>query len=338
MTKDKIVSCIVSEINYNDQTSLNKEIFKNKNANHKNEFLLILKPEIFIQNDKDQLKEIVEKVHSKLEQFDLQINSVRIQNAAYLRKYKVIDQHYGVINATSRDLKQYITEEAIRNFKLTYGISIVEAPVFGSLELLQAGQINTNTLSNLWKNCEIKRLGGGIYCGKVIHQNKDLYIVNGFHPPQLEHFIAENRLIITMNISGNCDWKVARKDLIGNTYPEKAGVNTIRGELYNAYGNFGFENVSYVINGIHLSAGPLEGLVELVRFNSSFEKAKKADMTNFSFGKLLAQNFSIKECEFILSNPTVKSNGKSISLFDLTEELNSSVAIKILKKLEFVNQ
>lgn len=336
MQKDKIISTIATEVNNIQKTPLNKEIFKSDQLVVGNEFLLILKPEIFLGNNENQIKDVLNIVLDKLIFFGLQINSVRIQNASYLRKYNVIAQHYGVINAAARDLKKYITNEAIQNFRINYGIGVVESQVYGALELLRTGLLNHSTLNDLWKDCEIKRLGGGIYCGKVKHNNTDLYIINGFHPPQLEHFITENRLITTINISGNCDWKIARKEMIGNTYPEKATSETIRGILYKNYVDFGFNNVSYVINSVHLSAGPLEGLIELRRFNSAFEKNKKAAISEFSFGKLLLKNFSQKECEFILTNPTVQHNGKLISLYDLTEEVDCEKAIELIRNCTFV--
>lgn len=317
----------------NHRVIVNKEIYNRTNKQSENEYLLILKPEIFINKDFDQLKSILDLIESKLLQYDLTINNVRIQNASYLKKYNVIAKHYGVINAVSNNVSKNITEEAKLNFKSIYGIDYKEVQIWGSLEILNNDKMSASTLAELWKDCEIKRLGGGIYCGKVEYQDESIYIINGFHPPQLEHFTTDNRMIITMNLNGNTNWKIARKELIGNTYPEKANFASIRGEVYSKYGNFGFNNVSYVINSVHLSAGPLEGLIELKRFNSSYENNSETDISNFIFGKLLLEHFTPEQCNYIISNPTVNYNNKAISLFDLTEELDSNKAIDILKQV-----
>lgn len=193
--------------------------------------------------------------------------------------------------------------------------------------------MDANTLNALWKDCEIKRLAGGIYSGKVSYNGSELYIVNGFHPPQLDHFIAENRMIVTMNIAGNTSWETSRNEMIGNTYPEKASPESIRGALFQKYGKFGFDHVSYVLNSVHLSAGPLEGLLELQRFNSAFELNQEANIENFIFGRMLKATFPESQVEKILANPTVSFNNKPISLFDLTEGKNSREALELLIKL-----
>lgn len=331
--KPLLISSLINEFHNINDTLLNKEIFKRNSKNANNEFLFILKPELFINTDQEQVKNILTLIFNKLEYYQLNVNCIRIQNAHYFKKYEIFAQHYGVINKVARNIRQFITDEALSNFKTFYNVNFNNASVYGALELLETNIVNIKTLNQLWKDCNIKRLGSGIYCGKVKHNGNDLYIINGFHPPQLQHFITNNRIIITLNLSGKTDWSIARKELIGNTYPEKASKESIRGALYKLYRNFGFENVSYVINSVHLSAGPLEGLIELIRFNSAFEKNEQADMTDFSFGKLLLKNFTKKECEIILTNPTVFHKNKAFSLFDHTEEMNSNEAIELLKEV-----
>lgn len=317
----------------NHQQPVNREIFAQPVTNVENEYLLILKPELLTEYSRPHLENILSYILEKLNAYHLSVSNVRIINASYLKTYDVMARHYGVINAASRNFKAMVTPEVASNYKLIYGLEIHEASVFGSLELLSNGQMDANTLNALWKDCEIKRLAGGIYSGKVSYKGSDLYIVNGFHPPQLNHFIAENRMIVTMNIAGNTSWETARNEMIGNTYPEKASPESIRGALFQKYGKFGFDHVSYVLNSVHLSAGPIEGLLELQRFNSAYELNKEAGIESFIFGKMLKENFSITQIEKILSNPMVNFDGKSISVFDLTEGKNSRLALELLIKL-----
>ena len=54
--------------------------------------------------------------------------------------------------------------------------------------------------------------------------------------------------------------------MIGTTDPSKAAADSIRGTLFADPAAFGLATVSSNFNGVHMSAGPLEGLVELVRF------------------------------------------------------------------------
>ncbi|MFA9389193.1 MAG: hypothetical protein ACERKD_05275 [Prolixibacteraceae bacterium] len=330
MNLTSIITKAIDQIDH--EQALNREIYTHPISEVENEFLLILKPELFVDYSLPHLDSILNFILEKLNAFGLHVSNARIINANYLKTYNVMAQHYGVINAAARNFHDQITLEVTSNFKEIYGLKISEAPIFGALEILNDGQMEAATLTELWKTCEIKRLAGGIYSGKVKHKGSDLYIVNGFHPPQLDHFIAENRMIVTMDIAGNTSWEMARNELIGNTYPEKASPESIRGTLFQKYDKFGFDQVSYVLNSVHLSAGPLEGLLELQRFNSAFELNQKAEVTQFVFGKLLQENFNPQQIETILTNPAVTFNEKPISLFDLTEGKNSGVAIELIRK------
>ena len=57
---------------------------------------------------------------------------------------------------------------------------------------------------------------------------------------------------------------------------------------------FGLDEVSASQNGFHLSAGPVEGLVELMRYGSDFSTGEIKKPSDFSFGKELLRVFSEK--------------------------------------------
>lgn len=322
----RLISSITEEIKLNTKTPLSKLLFTQQ-TDGKNEFLVILKPELFAYTSQKQQADILKYIFKVFAEYHFEVENIRLLNAAFLKQNQIIDQHYGLINAAARDIHSHINIEAISNFEKIYKTSFETASVFGAIELLKHQLISEEELAELWRNCEIKRLASGIFCGKVNHQKSDLYIINGFHPPQIKHFITDNRITITMQASSNTNWEMARQQMIGNTYPEKANGNSIRGSLYKQYDNFGFNNVSYVLNGIHLSAGPLEGLLELIRFNTPHTDIMSA-IGQFKFGQQLKENFSASQIELILSNPCVIFNNKATSLFDLTEEVNADDAIQ----------
>jgi hypothetical protein len=53
---------------------------------------------------------------------------------------------------------------------------------------------------------------------------------------------------------------------------------------------------------------------------------------DFVFGRQLADTFQSAEIDHICSNPVVNYNENPISIFDLTEEKNSDVALLKLKE------
>jgi len=89
-------------------------------------------------------------------------------------------------------------------------------------------------------------------------------------------------------------------------------------------------DVNMSSNGVHMSAGPLEGLVELQRFLS---EGTKIDFKTLSFGAHLSTiGFSDERIKELAQNPNVTVDGKTESVFDMTEEQSHAESGQILKK------
>ena len=85
-------------------------------------------------------------------------------------------------------------------------------------------------------------------------------------------------------------------------------------------------------NCVHISAGPVQGLVELIRFNSDYRNDNKIlSYKDFSFGKLLKEKYSTEKIKQILDNKIIDINDKKVSLFDLTEGKNSQEAYELIQ-------
>lgn len=335
----EIINTIEKEIkNVQNGVFLKKNIFKTSlKEEYKNEFLFFVKPEITLADDRIQLSKILNLIFDKLGEYQLNIKEINILSAKYLDQNNIVAQHYGIINQLSQNPKKYLSETAVSEFKKLYGISINEVNLKGSLELMKENPtLTVEKLEQLVAGIDIQKLAGGTYVQKirVNATDKDFtYVINSFHPKQLMHFIQEKRSIITFTVAGNTDWKQARTELIGSTNPPAAKDGSIRKELLNQIKTFGLEDVCYSLNGVHLSAGAIEGLLELIRFNTDFENNRKPEMDEFRIGKLLKQNFNKSQIDRILANENFDYNGKTQSVFDITEEKNADEAIEILKTL-----
>jgi hypothetical protein len=77
-------------------------------------------------------------------------------------------------------------------------------------------------------------------------------------------------------------------------------------------------------NGIHASAGPLEGLRERMVWLGT-------DPLQDEFGAALIEaGMSTDRLEVLLENPTVRLNGREEPVFDLTEDMNADDAVRPL--------
>src|SRR3990172_4808100 len=69
-----------------------------------------------------------------------------------------------------------------------------------------------------------------------------------------------------MLVSSNTPWSKLRTEMLGETFPDKALPDSIRGSIFAKANDFGFKSVGIENNIMHLSAGPTEALFEIDNF------------------------------------------------------------------------
>jgi hypothetical protein len=338
MNNPEIIQKIIYYIHLAQEGSISyAEIFLNPNIDtSQHEFLFFIKPEITLNIDSIDLKAILEMMFGKFTQFRLNVKDIRLLGASYLEKFDIIARHYGVINALSRSPHEFLSLEAVEKFKAIYGKTPNEVNMLGSLEFPQHfPDFTPYSLDHLWQNSKSEKLAGGTYCAVAKVQGKEVFLINGFHPRQLIHFTENGHSIVAFTLTGELDWSVARNNFIGKTNPKDAQAGSLRNELLNQQQIFGLQAVSASQNGFHLSAGPVESLVELIRYCSDYSNNKIRTADDFIFGRQLKGRFTETQIRQIFDNQLVTHEGEIISIFDLTEEKNSLTAIELLKESEF---
>jgi hypothetical protein len=338
MSSDTLKKDIIEKVNQAKESKVSfAQIYNNpEKKDHENEFIFFIKPELTLESSTINFPKVLDYVFAKLEEFNLTVNDVKVLGADYLDKYSIISQHYGVINKLAANPLENMSDGAKDNLKKLAGVdSLDNTMVLGALQFLDKYKMfNADSLDILWQNNKTEKLAGGTYVEKIKVDTDNLYLINGFHPRQLTHFTEKGRNIVVFTVSGDLSWADARGKFIGATNPEAAEAASLRKGLLNNMGEFGIPEVNQGLNGVHLSAGPVEGLVELVRYNSNFSESNGSKTYNdFSFGKKLAENFSKDEIADILANKNVDHNGKSVSYFDLTEEKSANEALGLLKEV-----
>lgn len=325
------VSTLITEIKKaRTPHPLIKTIYTNEEVQGKNQFLFFVKPGITLDDESIQLTDILTFILKKLTEAKMNILSASILNAPYLDSNNIIAQHYGIINQLASEPKLHFSQEAIKAFEKNYGQPFDEAPIKGGLEMLSESKMELSMLNDLWFSGDMVKLGSGTYVVKTSYNEREVFLVNGFHAQQIQNFIAPNRSIICFNMVSDIDWAVARNEVLGSTNPSGANPGSIRRLLYDEQKNHG-ALINYSQNGAHLSAGPVEALIELMRY--SHRTDRKVKITDFQFGKELTNAFTINEVQCFLQNPEVVYKGNKLSVFDLTEEKNADESIEMLKKV-----
>jgi|WetSurSiteA1Bulk_404760.scaffolds.fasta_scaffold00570_8 hypothetical protein len=338
MNNLEIIGKVIDNIQQAQEGKISYKVIYSENnvLSDQHEFLFFIKPEITLKSDQINLEGILQLVLEKLSLYKLRITDIRILAASYLEKYNIIAGHYGVINALSRKPHEFLSNEAKEKFRIIYGKEPGQENLLGSIEFLHHySSFTPSSLDELWQNSKAEKLAGGTYCAAVNVEGNEVYLINGFHPKQLIHFTEHGRSIAAFTLSGDLNWAVARNNFIGKTNPAEAAPGSLRNELLMRQGDFGLQAVTSSRNGFHLSAGPVEGLVELIRYCSDYASGVNKTPDDFIFGRELLSAFSREQTDWICNNHLVEHKGLKIRTFDLTEEKNSTVALQMLRECSF---
>jgi hypothetical protein len=291
-----------------------------------NEFVIFSKPELGRLTGED-LDKVWDLFAELLGTYDVTVHKTMTKTGPELEASGAMQDHYGVINQISRLGRPALTEPAEAALVEAYGDTLADAVVLGGHQFLSDyPDVSAYALGLLFANAEVKRLGPGTYAGLVKIDGTPVVILNGFHPRQLSFFIAEDTVCAFLHASSPTSWATLRSDLIGTTDPAKADGPSIRGRLFADPAGFGLETVSYNFNGVHMSAGPLEGLAELNRFFGS-----GAPIASWTFAQKLADAGVTEDAlNGLLENPTIEAGGERGTAFDLTEGRDAADAAPLL--------
>jgi Nucleoside diphosphate kinase. len=305
--------------------------------NSQNQFAIFLKPETTALQEGVKFEEILNCVLESLRKWKVQVGAIRILTPEYLVRHQIMDRHYGVINQISRHGYHAISERARALLNDNFADDLEpDAEILGGHQFLSRfPAFSAFALSTFSDNVEVKKLTGGTYCVRIKIDGRVFLVLNAFHPHQLERFTTGNKAIVVMEGRSSTPWIDLRREMIGATNPAYAFQGSIRHTLYSHREEFGLANVGQSANGIHLSAGPLEGMVELQRFLSNPDENVQLDFEKTSFGRLLLSKGASREAiNSFAGNLNMQFEGHVISAFDLTEELDAEEAADRLMRTE----
>jgi hypothetical protein len=297
------------------------------------QFVLFLKPEVTAMHLGVDTPAITKMVLERLTSFEVSVHAMRALPASYLATHHLMDQHYGVINAISQQGEAALTPAAREKLHQEFSEEIeAGARVLGGHQFLDVHpDFSPLALSVFNDNVGTTKLGGGSYCMKLDILGSVYLLLNPFHAYQLVPYTTGSNAILVFECRSSRDWADLRSNLTGTTNPATAAEGSIRAELLARQEEFNLPAVNQGTNGVHLSAGPLEGMVELQRFFTDHETGEALSWSDTHFGdSLMQQGKTGEEICILAQNPSITWNGTTGSAFDLTEELNADAALERL--------
>ncbi len=321
---DKFNSTFIAKIKAAETAQIIQPVHVGE-TDKQNELVFFIKPELLDVGDHDKILNSLNLIQDKFKEFDVNINGVAIVPGKTLENYEIMNRHYGFINQLSRKASDMVDKETRKRlFAMLDKEDKSEHRILGGHEFLEAFDADVNTLSDIWFAQEANKLRSGFYFIEDAFQGQPIILVNGFHPSQLLHFTREDHRIVLMLLHTNTDWEVMKFGLVGDTFPERAKPDSIRGMLYANPESYGQEDVSINTNGVHLSAGPFEAAFEVVNFFGKFLNLDPQKTLPLAIKRLIEAGMDEAQALSLLDNPNVNES----DLFSETENLNTDDAVE----------
>lgn len=301
-------------------------------GNWQNELLMFIKPEVFFLKSQQDTERVVQLIFDKLDKFNVKIEGMYALNGTFLERNNIMSRHYGYINVLSNSASKTLDPKLIVEIEKVFGLAPGTYEILGGHEYLNKYKNETPlTLDDFWLQEKSAKIRSGVYVRNVKKDGKNIVLVNAFHPKQLGYFTDPAHNIVIMLAHSDTDWAKLKNDLVGETFPERASQDSIRGILYSKANEYGFEEVTVTSNCVHLSAGPFEGMKEVVNFCGKIIDLNTKKQPPLLLRKMLSDGIDYDTAIGTMDNPLIEYDGKRADLFTATENLNSENAISVFK-------
>ncbi len=231
--------------------------------------LVLLKPECFLAPDPAPVLDVALRA---LEQGGELAGAVVVAGPL-LERLGTLDRHYRLASQLSRGASSLLGDSDRQALSSLCGLPL-DVPMWGGHELLaRTPALTAEVLDAAWYAQRPRKLRSGTYAVPFETPEGPCLLVNGFYPAQVAHFTAPGRRTALLLLQSERPWAWLRRDLLGDTYPDRAVPGSLRRTLLEQKDPLGLERVDITANFVHLSAGPLEGAWELLNFFGGLETA-----------------------------------------------------------------
>lgn len=290
-----------------------------------NQGLLMLKPECFLDGEA-ATSGVLEIVFQGLEAFGAQVAGALSLEGPVLERLGTIDRHYRQASELSRGASRLVSGEDCQQMKALCGLE-GDVSVLGGHEWLALNPgLTPEALDAAWFVKGPKKLRSGFYGVPFESQGQPCLLVNGFYPAQARHFTAPGRRVVLMVLHSDLPWRVLRREMLGDTYPDKALAGSIRRRLLEQKEALGLTRVDITSNFVHLSAGPFEGAGELVNFFRGLQHATYTLETSRMATYWREAGLELSRLAALLDGAPWTPGGIPQDLFGATEELDARSA------------
>ncbi len=305
-----------------------------ENLNH---FVVFLKPESLNYFDSIENLSLLRLIFSVFDKFEISIGGANLLSAEYLRRHRIIEQSYKILNNVSIQGVSACSETVLN--KLRKLVEDQNIPVYGGHQFLELHkEFTPYSLCALSHNIETLKLGSGVYVIKVHMFGKDYLLLNAFHPYQIESLTKKGTAVLALECFSRRPMSDIRYNVIGDIFPESAAEGSVRREIYEAQQSLNLPQVNIQYNYVHVSPGVLEGLFQLLHFFSDYERKRIVEYTSTNIGFLLKEKLDLTSQQVLMfeDNPEFLISGNFRPILDSVENLSTGETIDLISSIKFL--
>ena len=261
-----------------------------------------------------------------------------VLSAETIAERGIIDDHYAALAANAVKLSPsqlLVGEKNKAGFEEAFGQTWHSAASSSKVMNLADFRAKFPDMSVLeiekrWRAGKTVKLAPGTYVSML--EKEKVMVVNGFYGSMREKFVAPGVSVAWMVAEFDesaVPWSKFRTEVIGATDPTAAEKGSLRRKIMEGWKalGLGFEP-STSDNGVHASAGPVEGMRERMIWLSS-------KVAEDPFGKqMLAAGVKPDMIDALCANSLIRVGDKSGPAFDVFEEVDSSAALQDILELQ----
>ena len=257
-----------------------------------------------------------------------------VKAAAEIEAAKLIDQHYGSLARIAMELQPAdvaLSPAAEEAFAETYEVdwSTALGSALRNDEAMSKLGVDGLELEPMWRGGVQCKLAPGTYVSRLDGVSEPLYTLNGFYPAMRQAYVADGsevRYLVCEWNEADLSWQSFRREVIGATNPADAAPGSARAELLAKWADLGLPAAPTLgNNGVHASAGPLEGLKERCVWAGS-------SLATDALAQALVGGANVPPAtlqRWLDDNPVVTLGGETDKIYDLTEEMGTDAVLAL---------
>lgn len=226
-------------------------------------FATLVKPEVLTTTG---AVEAMSEVLRVLGEGDVQILRCAMVPARDFGARGALLLHYPRLHRVAADGAQALCSRARREL-LALHASFGTAGAIGAYEAMTYDtDLTPVALGDRCRESGIHRLGSGSYASVIELAGGPTTVLNGFLPALASTYNDPTALVGLLECHSHREIDDLRTHLLGALHPAAAAPTTLRGALGALTGGQRGESLSEGRNGVHLSAGHLEGMFQVWRY------------------------------------------------------------------------